>query len=450
MQRQNEVDEQAHLRGMDHAELSARYHAAMRGCHASVREIERQLCGLRKVRGELELLHGGGEEPPPVDCEVSPWTPEECSATCGGGSRRLFRSVLVHPQRGAACPPLEMVRPCSEESCPVDCVLGDWGGWSGCTAECGGGVRERTRDVAVLPSRGGEPCGQTAASEECGMEPCALDCTLGDWTDWSSCSRACGGGLELRRRNVEELAEGGGHCPAAADHERLLQRICNEEPCVHESEQKTLRCEDKLDVVLLIDGSGTVGTYGWFYMVKACKTLAEAMVGGDDKVRLAVQLFSGPRTWDALHECTRSDAGPLDAESKCGLKWVSHLTSNTQELAGKIEALQPPGASKFVSGALGLAEAELPLGRPDAKPVVLIITEGKPMSPSRTQQVAQRLRQRARLMWVTVVEHGPTRQVKEWASWPPRDNVIPVKDWPTLANASTVDAIVRNMCTKLR
>ena len=47
-------------------------------------------------------------------------------------------------------------------------------------------------------------------------------------------------------------------------------------PCIKESVAETLICQDMLDVVLLIDGSGSIGSTGWEKSKKAAKLLMDA------------------------------------------------------------------------------------------------------------------------------------------------------------------------------
>ena len=55
----------------------------------------------------------------------------------------------------------------------VDCVWGDYGEWSTCTATCGGGTRTRKRPEATPASNGGDPCiGSTTETEDCNLEAC--------------------------------------------------------------------------------------------------------------------------------------------------------------------------------------------------------------------------------------------------------------------------------------
>merc|ERR1719476_370235 len=96
------------------------------------------------------------------DCEVSDWVEGECSKTCGTGKVKSRRKIVTHPQgQGLSCPPLEKEETCNDFPCPIDCEVDDWSEWSECTANCGGGVRERSRGIRVEPKHGGKPCEET-------------------------------------------------------------------------------------------------------------------------------------------------------------------------------------------------------------------------------------------------------------------------------------------------
>merc|ERR1719236_85097 len=110
----------------------------MKTCSNNYIQFETELCALKKIRGELYKMKGGGHSAFFQDCEVSKWDPEECTKKCAGGEQKLSRNVLTHPNGGAACLPLAAMRSCNNEPCPVDCKQEQWSGWSKCSAECGG------------------------------------------------------------------------------------------------------------------------------------------------------------------------------------------------------------------------------------------------------------------------------------------------------------------------
>merc|ERR1719287_441425 len=163
----------------------------MKTCSNNYIQFETELCALKKIRGELYKLKGGGHSAFFQDCQVGKWEPEECTKKCAKGEQKLTRSVLTHPQGGTKCLPLSAMRSCNNSPCPVDCRLHEWGGWSKCSAKCGGGVTQRLRDVIQAMKYMGKPCGKTSQTKACNAAACEKDCELSKWTKWSACSKDC-------------------------------------------------------------------------------------------------------------------------------------------------------------------------------------------------------------------------------------------------------------------
>lgn len=84
-------------------------------------------------------------------------------------------------------------RSCNLPLCPVNCE-GEWGEWSECSLDCGGGTRTRTFNVKVAAKNRGLECSNPAIgdveTESCNTHQCPVECQ-GSWKDWSICDKTC-------------------------------------------------------------------------------------------------------------------------------------------------------------------------------------------------------------------------------------------------------------------
>ena len=135
--------------------------------------------------------------------------------------------------------------------CPVDCVVGPWSDWSECSETCGGGIQIRTREVLEPAQNGGAGCPTLEETRECNTDPC---CELG-WEigDWTVCSASCGSGVQTR---MVVCVDCGGvtlldsDCPQPKPE---TSQTCNEQPCcIVEA-----RCTD-ITVELDVSGNAVV------------------------------------------------------------------------------------------------------------------------------------------------------------------------------------------------
>lgn len=214
-----------------------------------------------------------------------------------------------------------------------------------------------------------------------------------------------------------------------------------------------MKCEAKLDVVLLIDGSASLQKVGWLAMQIAAENIANAM-GAD--VQLSALLFSGPTSKEKYFQCTGQlwpnretgkSLGTPDMEKDCLVKWVEHFTSpdNGKKVAASIKKMEWPRGSTLTSEALSLAETELNAGRKEAQSVVIVLSDGKTMNKRKVLQATTRLRRKARVMWLATA-NAPWSLLRKWSSLPVRENVLPVKGYEALMSTETVNKVVSNMC----
>jgi hypothetical protein len=129
----------------------------------------------------------GAAKPPaavltPINCNVSEWsTWGDCSKACGGGEQKRTRTVKTAAANGGAeCGALSESQSCNEQGCPINCEMSEWGGWSGCSNECGGGTQERTRSVTTAAANGGTECvGALNEIQACNEQSCLPEYALG-------------------------------------------------------------------------------------------------------------------------------------------------------------------------------------------------------------------------------------------------------------------------------
>jgi hypothetical protein len=64
---------------------------------------------------------------------------------------------------------------------------------------------------------------------ECSTESCEKDCEVNEWSDWGPCNAECGGGVRERTRTFTPGTPGGATCPCA--EEMKEREYCNNDPC---------------------------------------------------------------------------------------------------------------------------------------------------------------------------------------------------------------------------
>jgi hypothetical protein len=359
----------------------------------------------------------------------------------------ITRSVMIHPNGGAGCLPLEMEKTCNAKPCPVDCVLEAWSGWSKCSAQCGGGVQQRLREVRKAMRFDGRPCSATSQTKSCNGQACEKDCELTDWTAWTTCSKDCDGGTNKRQKFVKHGAEGAGKCADEWSMDRMEYKHCNDIKCpLNTSVSTTLTCNEAMDIILLIDGSGSLGTQGWKAEIIAANNFVDAFIEGGADADVAVILFSGPRTWGGVFQCIGANTKGVDIENVCQIRTITHFNSDLKKVKTLISGMTWPMGSTLTSVALLSAKSELSMGRKDARANIIVFTDGRPLSYRKTMLAAQEVRKAARLIWVPVTKFAPLAMIKTWATRRWEENVIVVSSFGDLEKPDVITHIVANIC----
>lgn len=229
-----------------------------------------------------------------VDCLLSAWAPYgACDAECGGGAQLRTRSVVTHSRGGGApCGALFQTRGCNNQACstgggggstsgcevcwgesrgecrsafgvcfstyagtdicpggtvrcddgdgggggvetPVACVASDWSEWSTCSSACGGdGAQLRTRSVMTPASGGGASCSPLHETRTCTPPACeppeGADCLYGAWSEWSTCDGDC---TQRRDRSAATVAGEQAECNASVE-----ERPCDTSECADDDD----------------------------------------------------------------------------------------------------------------------------------------------------------------------------------------------------------------------
>jgi len=413
----NEASEHERLGREEKTSLQKKLRETEQECTERMKTASENMCGIQALR--LELLQMSGEQVEIQDCQVGEWMPSPCSQTCGGGEMTLTREVLTEPVNGAACPPLQMVQTCNTRPCPVDCVMMDWSGWSECSKDCGGGVRQRVRQVHVEPEHGGAPCPAAQEEEVCNVQPCDQGCQYTPWSDKSLCSAHCGGGWRSSTRGIAAEPVGlGTPCADPEGPERLMAEVCNEEPC-----PEGLKCESQIDLVVLLDGSGSVGDNLAAQKAAAKAFLDERVAYGDALAHVGVAVFGG----DVV------EVSPLTAD-----KAAAAASVDTAALSAK--------PATHLAPALEHAASMLQQGRPHAPSVILVLLEGMPADGRAAAEAAKKITQSARVVVAPVGPGVDYDRVATWASFPARQNVLAIHDFASLGEEAELTRFVAALC----
>jgi len=444
-EKENEAMSIAQETADEHDEVEKQMKKKVKSCSSNYINFETELCALKKIRGELYKMKGSGHSAFFQDCQVDKWlTFWKCSKDCGGGNQWMYRRVSNPPKGGARCLPQWKWVSCNVHACPVDCKLDSWGEWSKCSADCDGGVQEKMRPIIQAPRNGGMPCTPTSDTRACNSQACQKDCVLAEWTAWSRCSKDCDGGTQKRSRFVQHWPVGEGKCADAWSPERLEYKECNTQSC-----PLTMTCDKKLDVVLVLDGSGSMGKDGWAAEIKAASRFVEAFDVTGTKARFGVIVYSGPWWWSWVKSCFKASKSANVADRckvKTHVELDSTIASDPAKVKAKIESLKWPGGTTLTSLALYQALGQIEMGRPDAKGTVVVFTDGRPWSQDRTEEASKQVRKKARLVWVPVASKVNVDMFREMATRRWQENVVPVKDFAALAQPAVVTHLLADIC----
>merc|ERR1719240_1542657 len=357
----NTAEENLRQKVIEANELLKHLGEVRKECVKKIKEGAETICGIKSIRQELYQMQT--YNPFIEDCEVGEWQPGECSVECAGGELTMTREVMTPASNGGAeCPIMIEKEPCNMQPCPIDCVVGEWSEFGACSKDCGGGIQTRVRRAITEDEHGGEPCGDLSETIECNVFACDMPCELeAEWSEWSECSKECDTGVTFQSKAVAKPGGPEGYCPEWHSDERMQAAYCNTMECPQD-----LVCKAQIDMLVLVEGSGSVNWYGPGFENEREFTinLFNLMNFGDEGAKAGVILFS----WEA--------------------ELVSPMTTDHAALLDAVEGMSWPHWNTDTAAALSMAKVELTnSGRPEVskeKTIVFLMTDGNPNSMSAT------------------------------------------------------------------
>jgi len=424
--------------------LNAEHKKTMAQFRERIKYIFNQdICGPTVIRNEVMKKSTDCAPKLIDDCDVTAWAPDVCSVECDdtcpesvgcGGVRRLTREAVVRPNAcGIKCPAFTVIQKCNQFKCPVDCLMSRWSGWSKCSKDCEGGVEERTRSILTKPKNGGKGCSAVSDGRPCNTGSCDRDCTLEEWTSWSPCSMACDRGNQYRVRKVDIPIRGGGKCPKPKSSHRYEMQDCNAHACIGDE-----ICIANQDLILNIDGSGSVNAENWLLITNFTGELLkryQATYYHAPAVRLGVTLYgNGVIEADGtiskailVSELVGSEEGAFAAVKEAVAKMAQDGWRKEAKMKG------------FTNMAQGFVLAEKLLqqrGRKDAQSAVLTISDGKPSFLFETTEKAKELGDKGIMKYMVGIAEFPGsdewRLMRDLASQPADTNTVRVPGFDAL------------------
>jgi hypothetical protein len=420
-------------------ELDLQYTKFMAACKKRINWIFYQdMCAIKIVRNAVMENSTVCPTSTMTDCDVGAWVPEECSVSCDdscdpampykcGGWQEMKREVVVpNDDCGIKCPRLSLFKRCGQYHCPINCHMSEWSGWSKCTAECGGGLQSHTRSILFKPKNGGMACNTVEESRPCATMSCDRDCSLSRWTKWTPCSMACDGGFKEQFRHVARPIRGFGKCPTASSRYRYRKAGCNEQGCKGDE-----ICVAKQDLVIAVDGSGSVRAGGFDILKKFVAKLLtryRTEFWGADAVKIGIVLFgNGVIMPDGKSVSPAILASPLSFDKEA-------ITTVVNDL---------PFKKGFTNMAQAFSSAETAFiqgSRRGAQSSVMVVTDGKPSFNFMTTKMVEQLEDKGVTRYFLLVNEedlnsDANRLMKSWASDPWETNVVHVPGGLTLLDS---------------
>jgi uncharacterized protein YegL len=207
----------------------------------------------------------------------------------------------------------------------------------------------------------------------------------------------------------------------------LQTQSCNRQACSGVITSATPKCTKKLDVVLVLDVSGSASAAGAEYLKNFAKAFVDVLeLSATDGSTAGIVSYGSTATVGTA--LTADSAALVTAYN--GVTWIKGSTNTAQALAV----------------ARTLFEEN---GRVTAQQVAIIVTDGMPESSFLTGVEVSRLTQEGvRVLFIGVGKSVSKHVLRRWASWPWEENVVSVPTYTELNTNRFVD-VLANVCGEL-
>jgi len=267
-------------------------------------------------------------------------------------------------------------------------------------------------------------------------------------------------------------AQGAGKCADKWDPSRLHYHTCNNHRCTVPDPTQVMKCNQAMDIVLVLDGTLKSGQAGFTAEMKAANLFIDAFEGDHSETILdlsahgkqpnqgehmpwitakpsfSIVHYTGPRTWSGVSKCTGKSSAEVDMQKTCKVTLAQHFTDDLAATRSTVNGLKYQPGSKLLSLALMTVQFEFALGDKNSRTVVVVFMDGQPLSYRKTQLASRAIRKKARLLFVVMTKFSPLKSIKQWASRRWQENLVEVKSLKQLASAETGTHIVANICPR--
>jgi len=223
-------------------------------------------------------------------------------------------------------------------------------------------------------------------------------------------------------------ALGEGTCASERAAERFQALPCSKRSCFNASVLKPkAKCTEEVDVTLVLDVSGSVGAVGTEKIKFFVKSLGERIQIGK------------------VGNASGATMGLVYFGSKAEV--ASPLTDKSADFVAGLAKVTWQKDSTNTAQALALARTLFEeRGRPTAKQVVIVVTDGMPESAFLAGVEVGRLKdQGVRLAFVAVGKSVSQHVLRRWASFPWEENVVSANAFASLDDKKVTE-VLANIC----